>query len=398
MCHRALVACFLLIPRPLMRAEEPQLAQLKPPESSTPLLPVPDPATILPPTKFAPDLIPQTEVSEAPSLSVLTENHFDEPRGLIGRPPIVEPRLFLDGDVSLIIPSLRGERVALPGYQPVAPWRVPGFNAANPNGGYGSTIAGIRLGAGYRFDGGWGEIVVTAKWAGGSHDRWYANGDPRTDWFVQSQLDEPSYDSDGNLQPTYPPIVSPGRPDPLGVAHVTTHVHTSMFDLAYGNGLYETQPAGLRIQAGARWGSAYFEDINEGIGAKARGATTFDGFGPMASAYGELMVLGTGPYSEVSVGLFAQATGSLLFGHPQQIDEEAIMWPNPLAYRYVQTDRQQTVPVYGFSVGIVGRGRGVGPAIMVGYQFEEWKHVGRVGKSNFDLTMHGVFIRCTYNY
>lgn len=400
---RALAVCILLVPGMLVRAEEPHLAQLNPPESADLLLPATELPATPPPTTFSTDATAATPNVDSPgSIS------FGDRSRTIVRPPTGERGLFLDSDIGLVIPNLRGSRVALPQYQPAAAWRVPTLNAADSN-----VWPGVRLAAGYRFDGGWGEIIIAARWASGSRDGWFANGDPRTDWFVRNQLpdtsgwdwfwqglfgNDPTTDSDGS--PRNPPLpnVARGSHDPLGVAHITTNVHTSEFDLAYGNGLYETQPAGLRFQAGARWRSASFEDINEGIGAKAREATAFDGFGPMASVYGELMVLGTGPFAEVSVGFFAKATGSLLFGRTQQIDEEVIMWPNPLSYRHVQTDHQQTVPVYGFSVGIVGRGRGVGPAFMVGYQFEEWKNVGRVGRSNFDLTMHGIFIRCTYNY
>jgi hypothetical protein len=184
----------------------------------------------------------------------------------------------------------------------------------------------------------------------------------------------------------------------LGVAHVATQVHVSTYDLAYGNGIYGTRPLELRFQAGARWGSATFEDSNEGIGVMARESTSFYGLGPMASVYGKLILFGSGRYAEICAGHFGQATGSVLFGRTRQIDEELITWPNALSYRYVQADREQFVPNFSFSIGIFGRARESGPAIMIGYQFEEWQHVGHVGASNFDLAMHGIFIRCTYNY
>jgi len=37
-------------------------------------------------------------------------------------------------------------------------------------------------------------------------------------------------------------------------------------------------------------------------------------------------------------------------------------------------------------------------SIMLGYQFDQWKHVGRVGASNLDITLHGIILRLTLNY
>ncbi len=380
MDRRALAACLLASLGAIACADESPFATLKTPEIPTPSQPLSDPFGSLFPTEIASDVHPLSSF------------------------PGGEPGLIFDGSLNYIFSNLRGSRVAAPQFQPVANWRVPQLNVADLDGisGRGSSpasyFAGARLAAGYRLDGGWGEFIAAAHWAGGAREQWFSNGDPRTAWFVQSQLADQTQNDESGRDGPIGPQVEPGRLDPIGVSHIHTRVGVSTYDLTYGNGIYGTTPLELRLVVGVRWGNLLVEDVNDGIGAMAQERTSFAGFGPMASLYGEWKVLGDGPFDQASLGLFGQLTGSLLFGRTDQIEREEFDFPNPFSRRYAESANQQSVPVFGFSAGVVGRIAGSGPAFMLGYDFEEWKHVGKVGASNFDLTMHSIFIRCTWNY
>ena len=145
------------------------------------------------------------------------------------------------------------------------------------------------------------------------------------------------------------------------------------------------------------WGSITVDDNNAGFGTAAREYSQFVGFGPMASLYGEWKIFGSAPDADTSIGFFGQATGSLLFGTCQQIDREQLAFPNLPSYRYAEASCNQTVPTYGVQIGVVARNTPNG-AVLVGYEFERWQRPAMVGASRFDLSMHGIFVRCTWNY
>jgi hypothetical protein len=118
----------------------------------------------------------------------------------------------------------------------------------------------------------------------------------------------------------------------------------------------------------------------------------------MSALYGEWVLVGAEPSDDGAFGFFAQGSGSLLYGRTTQTDREAFVFPNPASFRYVQTRNSQAVAMYGFEIGIVGRSFSLPGSLALGYQVEQWRHVGHVGASRFDATLHGIFVRVTFNY
>jgi hypothetical protein len=82
--------------------------------------------------------------------TLLPAESFNYPKSVFPT-TTVEQGLFLDGNLGVVFPNIRGSRALPQQYQPIARWRVPELNAADLDGISGSTsntFSELRLAAG----------------------------------------------------------------------------------------------------------------------------------------------------------------------------------------------------------------------------------------------------------
>ncbi len=314
----------------------------------------------------------------------------------------LESGLFGDVGGAILWPSTQGLRSSIPGFQPIVPSRFPGLNASGLNGFSGPFDSGdnflgnFNLMVGYRFPEQVGELFVRYRPTGGERLRIFANGDPIGAAFLQQRFRDDS-NSDENSQARLTEIER-GHPDPFGAVAIRTVLAAHALDLAYGQSLSLSQLE-LRGAVGGRFGSVRFDDRSEGIGLVSESRTSFAGAGPMASLGVEWLPWKTTGLLDYQSGFYARADGGLLFGRTRQRESEFFARPGRYSVREAEVIRNNAVPVYSIEAGLTVRGaptrRG---SVQIGYQFEQWLDVGRVGRSRFDLTLQGLFFRLAYNY
>jgi hypothetical protein len=319
-----------------------------------------------------------------------------------------EPGLFAEVDGVLHFPNFHGQRVAVPGFTPLAPGHYPTLNIgganqfnyssgdSNGNNDWSNGVGGLDLLLGYRFEAGAGEVMLGFRGLTGDGQRFLANGDPLSGAYQAALLGSTIGDipvTDASLQ--YP---EKGKLDPFGAALTGTSLGGYALDLTYGNGYYGLPWADVQWSAGGRLGSMTSYDVIRSRGIESRVDNRFLGAGPAGSLGVEWNVFGWRNDSPWDVTLLTRVDGSFLRGSARQTDGEVMSSPYPFSYRYGTFQETRTVPTFGFEVALAIRDYSPRSCFLIGYRFETWKGVGRVAGSAWDLNLHGLFVGYRGNY
>jgi hypothetical protein len=221
------------------------------------------------------------------------------------------------------------------------------------------TVSG-HLEAGYRFPEGAGEVLLGYRWL---------------------VTDGRSTDADADI----------------AGASVRTRLDVDLWDLVYASREISLEPAlAMKWRVGVRLGHVYFDNGVEDPALAARTSNSFLGAGPVAA-----LELHRRICTVPGLDAFARLVGAALLGRVKQSFEETIALAGvPLAGGAATQTGSQTAPILHAQVGLGYRPPGWDDRLRfaLGYDFEEWWFVGRLGDSRADLTTHGILFRAEFNY
>jgi hypothetical protein len=269
-------------------------------------------------------------------------------------PPCPPPGWFTGLEFDLVAPHVKSRvlgTVAITGFEP----DVVQLPAADLD-----WTGVVRVALGYRLPQAFGEVVLSYRnlttYGKALLDGFDLNGLPG---YLKSRLDADVVDLDYG-----------GRPIPLG-------------------GCWDVQ-----WHLGARLMSLFFDSQAVASMVEQRASNSFVGAGPHAvlDLRRELPRQG--------MALFGRVEGAALWGRVHQNFEEVGFLGGPPVGGATLLEGTQAVPMLSARVGLeyswpfyCGRVR-----VAFGYEWERWWHVGRLGDSEAEVTVQGVFIQTEYGF
>jgi hypothetical protein len=176
-----------------------------------------------------------------------------------------------------------------------------------------------------------------------------------------------------------------------------TRLEMDVVDLAYASREVAVLPGcDMRWYVGARLGHIYFDNRGERLFAEARTSNSFLGAGPLAA-----LELRHRCGSVPGLDLFVRTEGAIVVGRIKQSFEETVsLGGGAAAGGAASANGSQTSPVLHIKAGLGYQAAwGSHPLrFALGYNWEQWWLVGRLGDSRADLTDQGIFVRAEFNY
>ncbi|HEX3151253.1 MAG TPA: hypothetical protein VHR66_24460 [Gemmataceae bacterium] len=311
--------------------------------------------------------------------------------------------MFLDGSIGAVFPSLHGRRWPTPGYVPNIPWRYPALDGGrlkqydiSTDDGVTNGVIGGNFLIGYRLDGGWGEVAVNVHGVSGDAQTLRSNGDPLADAYAAALYKFGGSVGGMAIAANKSLNTESGVFDPLGAALSGTSLSAYAVDFTYGSAYTGLPFVDLRWAMGARFGVLDSYDAIKSRDIESRTDTHFNGVGPMIAITADWILARSGNAGTLS--LLTRVDSSLLYGRTRQIDRETTGGLLPWGYQYVSLEANRIVPTTAFDVALVGRFYDPRVAVLAGYRYENWKGVGGVGVSDWDLMTHTVYVGLQFNY
>jgi hypothetical protein len=201
----------------------------------------------------------------------------------------------------------------------------------------------------------------------------------------------------------YRSLVTEGRAvipafDGFGDGFLNSRLNLNAVDLTYASREYSLQPdLGMKWRVGVRLGNVYFDSRAVGLFAEERTSNWFLGAGPVAGLDLEKRFCNV-----PGLRLFTRLEGATLLGRVQQSFEEVVDTTGfgDLLGGATTNHGSQAVPILHFQAGVGYAPPGAGDQMhfSLGYDFEQWWMVGRLGDSRGDLTSQGILFRTELNY
>jgi hypothetical protein len=204
----------------------------------------------------------------------------------------------------------------------------------------------------------------------------------------------------GEVSLGYRSLVTEGSDNFLGadgVDFLKSRLNMNVVDLDYASREFLLGPEfGLKWRAGIRFASVYFDSRSQGVDVEERTSNSFIGAGPRVG-----LDLAWRPCAVPAISLFGKVDTSVVVGHIQQSFEETVTADDlSLVGGATNMSGTQVVPVFHLQAGL-----GYTPLwgdnqvhLALGYEFDQWWSVGRVGGSRANLTGSGFFLRTEFRF
>lgn len=329
-------------------AAQPQVPT--PPVPPKPPEPIASPAPVeaRPPGQLPAEMPPIVPPSPVPDIIPPTEGPCKCP------PKGVQVTIFADADFGLLIPHVNNGLWSPVIVQPFGVGDIVTLPAVEQD-----AAVSFNVTLGYRLNDDLGTILLTYRNLASEGTSFFRNFDFVGDGIVKSRLD----------------INSVG--------------------LAYGT---REQPLGAlwstRWEIGAKWSSIYFDSQGQGAAIGQHASNYFTGVGPAVALDLARELPPTG------LAFFSRAEFTDLIGSVTQRFSETVGDPNrPIGFGYAEEHGSQGVPVLGIQAGLSWLSRPDGHyRLTVGYSYEHWWAVGKVGHSTGDVMAQGIFMRSEFMY
>jgi hypothetical protein len=205
----------------------------------------------------------------------------------------------------------------------------------------------------------------------------------------------------GEFMLTYRSLVSDGnavlRGFDLGDAVLRSRLSLSTWDLDYAAWESSLDPHfEMKWRVGVRLADVFFDSQAAGFFREERTSNFFFGAGPHAGLdlWGQCL-------GWAGIVPFAKIDTSLVLGRIGQGFEETLgVGVLRLAGAATRRDKSQAVPVVRVQAGVGFTPPGAEDRMRfaVGYDYEQWWYLGRVGASRGELTGQGILFRAEVNY
>lgn len=178
-------------------------------------------------------------------------------------------------------------------------------------------------------------------------------------------------------------------------AYLRSRLDFNVFDFDYATHDLALGPHwDLKWRVGVRLLTTYFDSELSDSAFRLRSTNHFVGAGPRGG-----IDLSRWLYWN-NLALFGRLEGAIPIGRiAQTFDEQIDLAPAVLAGGATRQTGSQTVPMVSLNVGlrwVPGEGRRA--RYTLGYHWERWWDVGRVGNSGADLWYQGVFVRGEFSF
>jgi len=336
-----------------------------PPCQAQELPPAPSPATQPAPKDTSPETTPPPHLYRPPT-PVLTGPPRLMPYSSIPPPPVVPDPNF---------------SIAPPAFEP------PGLFASVELGLVGPHVKN-RLSASVPFD---GFLPDTVQVPNAPLD-WTVS--PRFELGYRLPQDFGEFLASFRFLVTQGSAIIPGF-NVVGDGLLHSRLNLNVLDLDYASREFALGPNwDMKWKVGARLANVFFDSRVDGLFVDQRTSNFFLGAGPHAG-----LDLGR-RLGDSGLSLFTRSEGAVLIGRITQSFEETFFFNDGTPLGGATIQRQvQAVPLLSFQVGL-----GWTPPwsqdlrLALGYQFERWWYLGRVGDSRAELTVQGIFFRGEFRY